>query len=780
MAKTIVRYGLAFFSLLCSLPITVVVGQTTWITRPGNTTASINYVAYGNGLFMANNGTTAVLTSPDGNAWTTRPTSATASLRSNAFGNGQFVAVGYAGTIVTSPDALSWTSRVSGVGPTVDVAGLDLYGVAYGAGLFVVTGKYGLILTSPNGINWTVRVGTEAVGTIITSVNTPIAPKLPNKQATQSRPFTYAVPPFAGTSLTYAATNLPAGLSFDPATQIISGTPSTTGLSTVTITATNLLGAASASFVLTVNPGPILAQRVFTNSRIMGKKLLSLQNGEQLLIGSIENNDYAWVNRLSVEGNTVWTMQFGNGIRLTDAVETPDGGAVVAGSYIGAASLPVSLTTGDVVLTGLVSSTVVGGLTYTSIKGSVFQTAPSGADWRKPSGMLAMKLTASGLIEWIRILGPGSGQAICKADGSSFWLVGQSNGPNDTGDIQGHHVPACAPGCTNADVWAVKLNAVGTVLTSRFYGGSGSEAPMPNASEAIKGTADGGLIISVQTSGYVGPPDGDFTGTNSGGRVHGLLNINPDASVAWFKWLDYSLPGVAQTTDGGFVGVGSVGQSRFPGFNGFSDARVLKVTATGTTLWERDYGGNYDDSGQSIRDTPDGGCIFLGTTTSNNGDVSGLHTPVISDYWVVKLSGIGDIQFQRPFGSDGNERNAGSELFLSTMPDGTFSLIGAIATATGDVLTPEPVTNSYWTTVWLVNFFLPTVCPANTSISAQPGNWNTASTWACGGVPTATSTVQIKTGHVVTISSAVQASRVQFETDAKVIYTPAGRLVLGQ
>ena len=58
----------------------------------------------------------------------------------------------------------------------------------------------------------------------------------------------------SGQTLTYSATGLPAGLSINSATGLISGTPSTAGTSSVTVTATDTTGATgSASFSWTVS-----------------------------------------------------------------------------------------------------------------------------------------------------------------------------------------------------------------------------------------------------------------------------------------------------------------------------------------------------------------------------------------------------------------------------------------------------------------------------------------------------------------------------------------------
>ena len=42
-------------------------------------------------------------------------------------------------------------------------------------------------------------------------------------------------------------------------------------------------------------------------------------------------------------------------------------------------------------------------------------------------------------------------------------------------------------------------------------------------------------------------------------------------------------------------------------------------------LWQKCYGGSSSDQGFSVDQTPDGGFIVSGATSSNDGDVSGNH-----------------------------------------------------------------------------------------------------------------------------------------------------------
>jgi O-glycosyl hydrolase len=73
----------------------------------------------------------------------------------------------------------------------------------------------------------------------------------------------------SGQTLTYSAANLPAGLSINSSTGLISGTPTTAGTSSVTVTATDGTGASgSAAFSWTVNPSGVggSCKVVYTNN----------------------------------------------------------------------------------------------------------------------------------------------------------------------------------------------------------------------------------------------------------------------------------------------------------------------------------------------------------------------------------------------------------------------------------------------------------------------------------------------------------------------------------
>ena len=92
----------------------------------------------------------------------------------------------------------------------------------------------------------------------------PVATANANQTATVGVPFSYTVNAFTDaetpSSLTYTASIVPANnLVFNPATRVISGTPSMSGVSSVTVTATDPGSlSASTSFTITVNPAPVV------------------------------------------------------------------------------------------------------------------------------------------------------------------------------------------------------------------------------------------------------------------------------------------------------------------------------------------------------------------------------------------------------------------------------------------------------------------------------------------------------------------------------------------
>ena len=174
-------------------------------------------------------------------------------------------------------------------------------------------------------------------------------------------------------------------------------------------------------------------------------------------------------------------------------------------------------------------------------------------------------------------------------------------------------------GAGRSDMWIIRMDSLGTILWSKTYGWSqGDEA------YGVQQTADGGFIIT----GHI-RPDGE---SESGVC---LVKLDQLGDVAWEKsnyggaYFD-SGNCVQQTTDGGYVLTGMEENSDYT-----RDLIIVRTDASGDQIWKNKMGGSYDESGNFVQQTPDGGFIVAGhkTDASYNRQI-----------WVIKLDADGGTQ----------------------------------------------------------------------------------------------------------------------------------------
>jgi uncharacterized repeat protein (TIGR01451 family) len=135
------------------------------------------------------------------------------------------------------------------------------------------------------------------------------------------------------------------------------------------------------------------------------------------------------------------------------------------------------------------------------------------------------------------------------------------------------------------------------------------------------------------------------------------------------------------TADGGYILAGYTGSNDgdVTANQGIYDFWIVKLTAWGTLEWQKSYGGSGKDVAYSIRQTSDGGYIVAGWTESSDGDVAGQHG--MSDVWVIKLDAAGSLQWQQCLGGSGADRAFEIEL----ASDGGYVLAGLSTSSDGDV-----------------------------------------------------------------------------------------------
>jgi hypothetical protein len=269
-------------------------------------------------------------------------------------------------------------------------------------------------------------------------------------------------------------------------------------------------------------------------------------------------------------------------------------------------------------------------------------------------------------IEWQKTLG-GTGDDEAKsilqtADGG-YIVVGRSY--SNDGDVTGNS--------TNFGAWLVKLSSAG-ILEWQSILGDYSEI------YSIQQTTDGGYIIAGKTNSTIGELSG-----NHGGSDVWIAKLSNIGGIQWQKALGgtgYDIANSIQPTpDSGYVVVGYTNSNNgdVSGNHGGGDYWFVKLSNTGTIEWQKTLGGTNSDFAYSIALSTDGGYVVTGYTFSNNGDVVGNHGN--EDVWVVKLSNIGIIEWQKTLG--GTSTDWAYKILTTT--DGGYIVSGSTWSTNGDV-----------------------------------------------------------------------------------------------
>ncbi|WP_266364772.1 T9SS type A sorting domain-containing protein [Tellurirhabdus rosea] len=228
-----------------------------------------------------------------------------------------------------------------------------------------------------------------------------------------------------------------------------------------------------------------------------------------------------------------------------------------------------------------------------------------------------------------------------------------------------------------------------TFAGQNTYGSTGEDY-----AQKIVASADGGYFLV----GYTYGNDRDVVGSK-GFSEGWIVKIDKDRKWLWQKTLGGQsvdeLRAVAATPDGGCVVAGLTtsenGNVPLPA-KGDNDLLVARLDASGNLVWVRRFGGSGSDSASDVMITSDGGIALTGTTTSHDGDVRGQHGE--SDIWVLKLTGTGDLLWQRALGGSSVDQGR----FIVPGRFGAGFLIGAVtASRDGDV-----VGNNGQYDIWMV------------------------------------------------------------------------------
>jgi hypothetical protein len=235
-----------------------------------------------------------------------------------------------------------------------------------------------------------------------------------------------------------------------------------------------------------------------------------------------------------------------------------------------------------------------------------------------------------------------------------------------------------------ADFWVVRMDRDGNILWQKTYGSAQEEvlvaaAAVPGGGCLVVGSSVSGgigiLVFRVSADGELlwektypyepsrfiigishieSHPDGGFYSLGhfidqqSSDESWDLLILRLDdaGSVIWQKRygspMDDSPSDIEATSDGGFVVAAEIAWAASePTVN---TGLLMKLDAAGNIAWQKTYGGGgHMDGMVSVAETPDGGLI-AGGWTSSFGD------PGDFPHWVLKMDGNGEISDTCPAG----------------------------------------------------------------------------------------------------------------------------------
>ncbi len=248
------------------------------------------------------------------------------------------------------------------------------------------------------------------------------------------------------------------------------------------------------------------------------------------------------------------------------------------------------------------------------------------------------------------------------------------------------------------DYWIVKTDANGVKQWDKTIGGASPTGSENDILYSILQTNDGGYVICGSSDS---PFSGDKTENNIGSLDYWIVKLNHLGNIEWQNVIGGSsldeATSIIQTLDGGFL-VGGYSNSNISGdktqnSKGLNDYWVIKLSVSGEVEWDKTFGGNGNDNLYSIIQTTDGGYILAG---NSNSDISGDKTENsrgLSDYWIIKLSTSGVILWQKTYGGSGFE-----QLYdvISTFDSGILLAGYSYSNISGDKSENSRGLNDYW------------------------------------------------------------------------------------
>jgi len=374
-----------------------------------------------------------------------------------------------------------------------------------------------------------------------------------------------------------------------------------------------------------------------------------------------------------------------------------------------------------------------------------------------------MRLNPTGELLWQRTYGGALYdifRRVVPASDGGFIALG-TTGSND-GDVSGNK-GFIDNWQTNfgLDYWLVKFDDEGRLIWQQTYGGRRDEIGF-----SLDATPDGGYILAGQTNSW------DVQVTDFKGFIDGwVVKVNAQGNLQWQKTFGGSNNdgfATVKTVSDGYIVAGYTfsQEADLPEGKGAGDAFLVKLNATGLTLWQKRFGGGQTDGFNSLILAANGGFIISGYSLSSDGDLT--RNQGDNDIWLTGFRPDGTLLWQTSLG--GSRYEYGNALV--SRQDGKLVVAGVTRSNDGDF------TGSRGFDDGLILGFHPG--PAPTLSSVKSGDWHDPATWDCGRVPTADDLVILLHRVSVTGSSSATAKAILQQAGGELALASGSALLLQQ
>jgi hypothetical protein len=174
-------------------------------------------------------------------------------------------------------------------------------------------------------------------------------------------------------------------------------------------------------------------------------------------------------------------------------------------------------------------------------------------------------------------------------------------------------------------------------------------------------TKDGGYLLGGSSLSGIG---GDKSEPNRGFQLfyedYWIVKVSSNGTKEWDKTFGGEywdiLTAMVQTPDGGYL-LGGYSQSfieydKEAPNKGETDYWLVKIDAFGNKQWDKTFGGLGGDDLNTMIVTSDGGYLLAGYSTSDSSGDKSDNRRANADYWIVKIDGNGNKQWDKTFGGD--------------------------------------------------------------------------------------------------------------------------------